>query len=166
MNRALKFALVLLFLPALAYGGAAFQGLDKISPNLLVAHFSSGDRLVADSDNGPLNVSFTTGRTFTDTWTYTRSGKSITWNFTSQTGTNCTGTATIAATAAIPTAFRPTNSLRWPVIIDGNGIQTTPGELVISSGGNVTFGKTAGGATFTSGQTCGYFASSVTYSVP
>lgn len=126
--------------------------------------FPNGSTTLDRYEEGTFSVSLTGARTTgAMSWTYSRVGKSINVTVTNTADASCSA-ATFSGTAQIPSGYRPSSSLFFPIPVKDNGSnQASPGYLQITTGGNVTIGKSYASDNFTNAANCNWAIIGIAY---
>jgi hypothetical protein len=114
---------------------------------------------------GTFTVNLSGARTMSSqTFTYVRVGKQVTFYNPTNVGSSCTGAQLSSGAGELPAALRPTvATMRIPVTVQNNGALTV-GGLQITSAGTLVYSAPVEGA-FTNAANCGFYANAVTYNI-
>ena len=125
---------------------------------------SSLPGLVSYEDASSFSQSFTGARSTSNTFYYSRVGKTVTITWANDVGSSCSAN-TLNGTGW-PSALRPARTVDCPIFVQDNGsTQSTPGYLELDSAGAVTIGKSFSSGNFTNAANCGYYRGTCTYQI-
>lgn len=112
-------------------------------------------------------LSFTGARSVSATAVLRRIGKIAILELPGDIGASCVASSFTVPSATMPTRYRPTNAIAYPIKVQDNGATlTTVGELIINSNGAISISKAFGSVSFTNGANCGWFSFAVSWTIP